>query len=240
MSTQTTVITADGTACLVIIPASVEGADQIVETLEQAGAPVVDDVVDESVGVRSRLIPIAGGGMLEVVHEIAPGSFKKGPAFAVVPRVAAVDYVTNDLAADLSRWKELPEGDDPTVECGSWHSQQGRHGYWVSAAPGGYTSDVFFGLREVRLFPLPYVGEDDGAPVLQKVEIHGEGADRWQAIHKEHFALPEKGDSLQAGPTEVAFEPDDERQIGISLTLAVDRPGPAIPLVTGEISFVAK
>jgi len=232
--------TADGTACLVIIPASVDGADQIVQTLQAAGAPVVDDVVDESVGVRSRLIPIAGGGMLEVVHEISPGSFTKGPAFAVVPRVAAVDYVTNDLAADLDRWKELPEGNDPTVECGSWHSQQGRKGYWVSAAPGGYTSDVFFGLREVRLFALPYVGEDDGAPVLRRVEVHGNGADRWNAIHREHFALPEEGGVLRAGPTDVAFEDDEEQGIGISLTLAVDRPGPDIPLVTGSIKFVQK
>lgn len=233
-------VTVERIACLAIVLATPDEADEICAALQAAGVRLGDDVVEASIGIRSRMFPIAGGGFVEVACELSPGSFPHGPAFAVTPRIGSIGYTTDDAAADMARWRELPDGGTARAQAGGWRREDGTMGYYVGIAPAPFAADVFFGLREVRLFPLPYADGADDAPVLRRVEIRGGGAERWRERHVQLFDLPQEGGVVRAGATDVAFEQVDGASTEISIELAVDEPAAPIALVAGGLSFIPR
>lgn len=215
---------------------------EISEQLEERGFRIGDEVVEANHGIRSRLLPIAGGGFLEVASEVSPGAFAGGAGFGETPRLVSVCYTTQDPAGDLDRWRELPGGDKATAGCGSWKREDGSFGYFLSVAPsppvGDVFGDLFFALRDRRLFPPPYLDEADTAPAVRRVTVAGPGADAWRRQHVDFFSLPETGQALRAGETEVVFEPRDAARNELTVTFAVPNPGPSLSFASGRFDFV--
>ena len=223
----------------VIVLTGIDEQVAVSEALEKAGVPMRDDTVEASLGLKSRLHPIRGGGFLEIACEISPGSFAHGDPFDVTPRVASVAYTTDDGAADLRRWQGRPGTEGAFAQAGSWRRQDGTFGYFVAVHPAPPAGRVFFGLQDRRLFPLPYLDEAGTAPAVRRVEITGADADHWRNQHEDLFELPHADEGVRAGDTDVSF-----RTIGrapeIALTLAVPNPEVTVPMATGAIRFVAE
>ncbi|MDN5913694.1 MAG: hypothetical protein L0I76_01015 [Pseudonocardia sp.] len=221
----------------VIILTGIDEQVAVSEALEHAGVPMRDDTVEASLGLRSRLHPIRGGGFLEIACELSPGSFAHGNPFDLTPRVASVAYTTDDGATDLQRWRGKPGAERAFAQAGSWRRLDGTMGYFVAVHPAPPAGRVFFGLQERRLFPLPYLDEAGTAPAVRRVEVSGIDAEHWRYEHVELFGLPDAGDGVRAGETEVFFRTTDADP-EIVLTLAVPHPEVLVPMRSGAIRFV--
>lgn len=222
----------------VIILTGIDEQVAVSEALEKAGVPMRDDTVEASLGLKSRLHPIRGGGFLEIACEISPGSFAHGNPFDLTPRVASVAYTTDDGAVDLRRWRDRPGTEHAFAQAGSWRRLDGTFGYFVAVHPAPPAGRIFFGLQERRLFPLPYLDEAGTAPAVRRVDVTGADADHWRDQHIDLFGLPDSGDGVRAGEAEVSF-----RTTGgapeIALTLAVPHPEVTVPMGAGAVRFVA-
>lgn len=211
---------------------------EISDLLESAGFKLHDEVVEATLGIRSRLIPIGGGGFIELASELAPGSFAHGNPFEVTPRIASVSYTTMDAAADLERWRAMPEAESPMAQAGAWRRTNGTMGYFVAVMPAPPVGDIFFALQERRLFPLPFLDEAESAPPLVAVTISGADAALWRSRHRTLFSLPGNGEALYAGATEIYFGHSDAPRTQIALTFAVPNPDVEIPLESGRFEFI--
>lgn len=223
---------------LVIVVTSPTEMVEISEQMEVAGFRVGDEAIERNAGIRSRLMPIAGGGFIELASELSPGSFTRGPVFETTPRVLSVSYTTEDAAQDLRRWRGVPGTEHASVSCGSWQRQDGTPGYYVGVAPTPPTDGVLIGLREVRLFPLPYADEAATAPAVRRVTVSGNTADVWRERHAQLFQLPERDGVLHAGDTELIFE-QHEGAAELKVTVAVPNPEVSLSIAHGGLEFVA-
>lgn len=224
-----------------IVLASPTQMVEISDLLEQAGLQMRDEVIEASLGVKSRLLPIAGGGFIEVASELSPGSFahaRQGNPFDSTPRLVSVSYTSDDVAADLARWRGIPGAENARAQAGGWRRQDGTFGYFVGVSPTPLAGDVFFGLQERRLFPLPYLDSAQSAPALRRIEVTGPDADVWKQRHIQLFALPEQEDVLHAGATELLFQQSSGAATEITATLAVANPDVSLPLAAGRFEFV--
>lgn len=224
-----------------IVLASPAQMVEISNLLEKAGLQVRDEVVEASLGVRSRLLPIAGGGFIEVASELSRGSFahaKHGNPFDITPRLVSVSYTTDDVVADLARWRGIPGAQNARAQAGGWRRQDGTFGYFVGVSPTPLAGDVFFGLQERRLFPLPYLDSARSAPAVRQIKVAGPDAGMWKQRHAQLFALPQKDGVLRAGATELLFQQESAAATQITATLAVSNPNVAIPLAAGRFDFV--
>lgn len=215
-----------------------EQGDELVVQLEQAGLRLADDTAERNVGLRSRLLPIAGGGFIEVSCELSPGSFVHGNPFTLTPRPALLTFTTADGAADLAYWRGMPGTENAFAQAGSWRRQDGTFGYYTGVMPGPPTGALFFGLQERRLFPPVYAAEADTAPAVRRLRMRGPNAAQLRKQHADWFSLPERNGNLHAGETELIFETADIAMDELFVTLAVPNPDVTIRMAAGGIDFV--
>ena len=227
---------------LIILMTSPTEMVEISTRLEERGFTLGDEVVEANAGIRSRLLPIAGGGFLEVASELSPGSFAHGAGFGVTPRLVSVWYTTLDAAGDVERWRALPGGERSTAGCGSWTRADGSSGYFIGIAPsppvGDVFRDLFFGLRDRRLFPPPYLDRAETAPAVRRVTVRGPEAGAWRRQHVDFFSLPGDERALRAGATELVFDTGGSGATELTETFAVPEPGPDMSFAAGRFEFV--
>lgn len=224
---------------LVIVVTSPDEVGEMSDRFERAGLRQSDEVVEANMGIRSRLFPIAGGGFIELATEDSPGSAVHRGAFAETPRLVSVSYTTPDIHGDLERWKQTPGAERASAGCGSWRREDGSFGYFLSIAPAPPTGDVFFALRDRRLFPPPYLEVAETSPAIRRVTVSGPDADVFRKQHAELLDLPGRGNVLHAGSTDVVFEQTDMARTELTVTLAVPNPDVSVPLVSGRFEFVS-
>lgn len=215
-----------------------EQGDDLVQRLEEAGLNMRDDTIEANLGLRSRLLPLAGGGFIEVANELSPGSFAHGNPFTIIPRPALLAYSTPDGAADLAHWRDVPGTERAFAQAGSWRRLDGSFGYYTGVFPAPPTGALFFGLQERRLFPPVYQDEADTAPVVRRLLMRGPNAVELRRQHIEWFSLPERDGVLWAGDTELVFEATDGEIDELFLTLAVPNPDVTVAMAAGGIDFV--
>lgn len=215
-----------------------EQGDELVARLEEAGFQLRDDTIEANLGIRSRLLPIAGGGFIEVSSELSPGSFAHGNPFTVTPRPALLCYGTEDGAADLAFWRGTPGTEAAFAQTGSWRRQNGTFGYYVGILPAPPLGAVFFGLQERRLFPPLYADVADTSPAVRRLKLRGPNAAELRRQHVEWFSLPERDGTIRAQDTEIVFETADTEFDELFVTLAVPHPDVAVTMAAGGIDFV--
>ncbi|WP_156365131.1 VOC family protein [Sciscionella sediminilitoris] len=224
----------------IIVMATPEQALAIAEGLEKAGLRMANAVVEPALGIQSRMMPLGGGGFIEIACELSPGSFPHGNPFENnTPRIANVSYTTADGAADMASWAEQPGTENAMAQCGSWRREDGTMGYFVALWPTPPTGELFFALQERRLFPLPFLDEADTAPEIRAVRVYGDEAGLWERRHRDLFALQEDGDRLRAGNATVEFEQIDGVHTQVEVTIAVPNPDVEVPLDSGAFKFVS-
>ncbi|WP_033289461.1 hypothetical protein [Amycolatopsis jejuensis] len=222
---------------LIVLTSPSEQAE-ISDLLEKAGIRLGDEVVEGSLGLRSRLMPIGGGGFIEIASELSPGSFPHGNPFARTPRLVSVCYTTQDAAGELERWRGLPGTEHAMAQAGGWVRQDGTWGYFLGVMPAPPVGDFFTGLQDRRIFPHPYLSEADTAPRVVRITWRGTEALEWRRKHEELLRLPADGEGLRAGDTELRFEETAEPGVEVTVTIAVADPSVRIPLLAGKFEFV--
>ncbi|WP_228000162.1 hypothetical protein [Nocardia australiensis] len=212
---------------------------EISDRLEKVGFSFGNEVVEQVAGIKSRMLPIHGGGFIELASELSPGSFLKGKVFDRTPRIFAVTYTTDDAGGELARWRQLPGLEHASAQVGSWKREDGTMGHYLGVAPTPPVGEIFFGLRDSFMFPPPYLEVADTAPRISRITVTGPDAESWRTRHEELFSLPERDGVLHAGPTELIFEQETGLSTEIALTLSVPRVDVDIELTSGRIRFVS-
>jgi hypothetical protein len=214
---------------------------EISERLQSAGFRLADEVVAETLGVSSHLLPIAGGGFIELSSETSPGSSPNPGRFEVTPRISALSYTTMDAAADLARLTTRSDAEGTMAACGSWtRKSNGTRGYYTGVVPGGFRTDFAFTvqLQERRLFPLPYLDDAETAPPIRRITVTGPDAATWQQRHREWLLLPTRDGAMRAGGTELTFEQRDAGDTTLTVTFAVSNVDIDIPLARDAFEFI--
>jgi hypothetical protein len=223
----------------IIVMATPEQATSIVSGLERAGLRMANSVVEPALGIRSVMMPLGGGGFIEIASELSPGSFPHGNPFENTPRISNVTYTTADGAADLKSWEGKPGTEHAMAQAGSWRREDGSMGYFVALWPSPPSGELFFALQDRRIFPLPFLDEADTAPRIERVRVYGEEASIWEQRHLDLFGLEHDGTTFKAGKTVVEFDQIAGETTQIEVTLAVPNPGVEIPMLHGGFVFVS-
>lgn len=222
----------------IIVMTTPEEAETVCAGLEVAGLRMADNGVEPALGIRSRMMPLRGGGFIEVACELSPGSFPHGNPFENTPRISNITYTTADGAADMRSWVGLPGAENAMAQAGSWRREDGTMGYFISLWPSPPTGELFFALQDRRIFPLPFLDEADTAPEVRSVRVYGEEAELWQQRHRDFFDLRDDGGRLRAGAATIEFDHVDDLITQIEVTIAVPNPDVDIPMLHGAFTFV--
>jgi hypothetical protein len=237
----------------VALMCSPENRDEVADLLEKAGFPRGYLGVARDEGLEGQMMVISTGGFIELSAEVSAGAHRASAFTRETPRIAAVAYMTTDGAADLAHMHETAGGEGSFACCGGWWPRSDdpgvnnakdlrAWGYYVGIMPPGppFFTDtgIYFHLQERRLFPPPYLDKAAGAPVLRRVTVRGPDAEMWRRRHTELFRLPQRGDAVYAGDTELVFEQVDGDESEIIATFAVPNPSVKIPLAGGAFEFV--
>lgn len=208
---------------------------QIGERLVRAGFPAGDIVNEENFDLRSQLLPMAGGGFVELSmtrtagREPMPGLMKQNP------RALGVSYTTMNAAADLNDWRARGVK-DAFAAAGNWRRQDNSIGFWMGVSPTKITGEPYFTLQDRSLFPLPYPEHAATAPRLQQIVTSGPDADLWRQRHIDWFGFKPGNGSLRAGDTELVFR--KEATVGLKLVFEVSGEKGSIPLIQSSIELV--
>lgn len=219
---------------LVIIVSESE-QKEIADRLVRAGFPRGNIVNEENFDLRSHLLPMAGGGFVELSmsrtagREPMPGLMKKNP------RALGVAYTTMDAAAELESWRKQGVK-DAFAAAGNWKREDGSTGFWMGVSPTRITGEPYFVLQERRVFPLPYPEHARTAPRLKKIVTSGPDADAWRQRHIDWFGLAPKNGSIHCGDTQLIFR----KEAATGLTFVFEVPGEkgTIALLQSAIELV--
>lgn len=218
---------------LVIIVSESE-QKEIGDRLQRAGFPRGNIVMEENFDLKSHLLPMAGGGFVELSMTRTAGKSPMPGLMNKNPRALGVAYTTMDAAAELAAWNTLGVK-DAFAAAGNWKREDGSTGFWMGVSPAKIGGEPYFVLQERRVFPLPYPEHANTAPRLKKIVTSGPDAEVWRQRHIDWFGFKPRNGSLHAGDTELVFR--KEAQSG--LTLVFDVPGEkgTIPLVQSAIEL---
>lgn len=203
--------------------------DTLIAALRHGGFAPLDFHLDfPEDGSASDSVGFRGGGSLEFVYQTGGATGGPGPWFAETPRVMGLGFSSDDFAADTG-W----DGDP-----GHWTMDE-QQGFPNSAGPHEHKSDfyVFVMNRSGGVLQFP---ELTSGPRLARITLAGQAAPQWKDRLARWLKLPERGDGLAVGDTELVFTDGPHPNVRATLTFTSDGDREVIGLSSGAIELAGK
>lgn len=216
----------------IIFSIEADRLDEVESHLLEAGLAKGDRGNHPEYGTANRTVLLKGGAFVELLYRRDP---EQAPTawFARMPRIQAFGFGSTDVPADAELWQGAPEA---WTKGFTREREDGVTQSSIGAGPAGLGEFYVFITNRTQGKYFPKESDVEFACM----RLRGRDAKIWEARLRRWLQLERRDGRYWRGDVELVFEESDLPGINPSPVFRTATPRSPIPLINGEITFVAK